>query len=210
MKLSFLVPKQPIFFELFAKLGQEVLNMACLLDELSRADNSQVNGFVKRAVDIEHSADNIAHEIVKQLNLTFVTPFDREDIYNLADNLDDIVDLIENVVHNLAIYQTDPRQKLLADFSRIILADGKAVLTLTEMLKTQKYSDDFKALILKIHFLEDDGDRVYLDFMKALFEKETDPIAIIKLKSLAGELEDVVDKFQKVSNVLENILVKSQ
>lgn len=210
MKLNFLIPKQPIFFKLFSELGQKVFEISGLFAELTKADASQLDDYVQKAVDIEHQADDITHEIVNQLNKTFVTPFDREDIYNLAEELDDIIDQLEDVVHNVDIYHVDPKEKFLSDFAEVILKDGQAMMELAEKLKSQKYSDEFRQLILKIHELEDDGDEIFLSFMSELFQNGQNPITIIKLKVLAEGLEEIIDKFQKASNVCENILVKSQ
>ncbi|OGY89832.1 MAG: hypothetical protein A2927_01155 [Candidatus Komeilibacteria bacterium RIFCSPLOWO2_01_FULL_45_10] len=210
MKLSFLIPKQPIFFKLFSELGQKVFEISTLFTELTKAQEAEIDDYVQRAVDIEHQADDITHEIVNQLNKTFITPFDREDIYTLAEELDDIIDQLEDVIHNIDIYHVNPKEKFLSDFAEIILKDGQAMKELAEKLKSQKYSSEFRELILKIHELEDDGDEIFLSFMSELFQNGQNPVTIIKLKVLAEGLEEIIDKFQKASNVCENILVKSQ
>ena len=210
MKLSFLLPKQPIFFKLFSELGQKVFEISGLFTELTKAQEAEIDDYVQRAVDIEHQADDITHEIVNQLNKTFITPFDREDIYTLAEELDDIIDQLEDVIHNIDIYHVNPKEKFLSDFAEIILKDGQAMKELAEKLKSQKYSSEFRELILKIHELEDDGDEIFLSFMSELFQNGQNPVTIIKLKVLAEGLEEIIDKFQKASNVCENILVKSQ
>jgi len=210
MKLSFLLPKQPIFFKLFSELGQKVFEISTLFTELTKAQEAEIDDYVQRAVDIEHQADDITHEIVNQLNKTFITPFDREDIYTLAEELDDIIDQLEDVIHNIDIYHVNPKEKFLSDFAEIILKDGQAMKELAEKLKSQKYSSEFRELILKIHELEDDGDEIFLSFMSELFQNGQNPVTIIKLKVLAEGLEEIIDKFQKASNVCENILVKSQ
>ena len=210
MKLNFLTPKQPIFFELFKGLGQKVLEIASLFESLTKATSADIADFVKKAVEIEHEADEITREIVNQLNKTFVTPFDREDIYTLAEEMDDIIDQLEDVIQNLAIYQIVPQEKFLADFAGVIKADGLAMQELVEKIKNQKYAEDLRRLISTIHHLEDEGDTIFLSFMSNLFQNSQDPVTIIKHKVLAEGLENVVDKFQKASNVVGNILVKSQ
>src|SRR3989344_5533573 len=210
MKLSFLIPKQPIFFKLLSELGQKVFEISTLFTELTKAQEAEIDDYVQRAVDIEHQADDITHEIVNQLNKTFITPFDREDIYTLAEELDDIIDQLEDVIHNIDIYHVTPKEKFLSDFAEIILKDGQAMKERAEKLKSQKYSSEFRELILKIHELEDDGDEIFLSFMSELFQNGQNPVTIIKLKVLAEGLEEIIDKFQKASNVCENILVKSQ
>lgn len=211
MKFSFFIPKQPIFFDLFLKLGQEVLNISDVLRALSVAGTPQnLSEFIKQAIDIEHRADEVTHQMVECLNKTFITPFDREDIYNLTEELDDIIDKVENVIHNLAIYGISPREKFLADFAAIIAKDAECLMKLVELLKQQKYTSQFRDYIIKIHDLEDQGDKLFLQTLKSLFQDHSEPVRIIKVKDVAEDLERVVDKFQTASNTFENILVKSQ
>lgn len=210
MKLSFLVPKQPIFFELFIKLGKDVKNIAAILKELcSTEDNSKLIAFANQAEEIEHNADEATHEIVERLNKTFVTPFDREDIYSLTEELDDIIDRTENVIHNIVIYKVDPKETFLGKFAEIIYEDAEQIVQLTELLQSQKYSTIFRDLIIKIHTLEDKGDQLFLETMTSLFNNSLDAMTVIKLKDIAEDLEKVVDKFQDASNTFESILVKS-
>lgn len=211
MKLNFLIPKQPIFFDLFVKQSQEVLAIAELLHKLCSASTPQeLNELSAQAKEIEHRADETTHEIIHRLNRTFVTPFDREDIYNLTDGLDEIVDLIENVIHNIEIYKINPQEKFISGFSQIVSEDAEKLAKLTELLKMQKYSEDFKSLIVDIHSLEDKGDELFIKVLTNIFENGRDPVSIIKLKDIAEDLENVIDKFQETTNTFENILVKSQ
>jgi len=210
MKFNFFLPKQPIFFELFVKLSEEVLKIAQTLVKLTSAANSaEIGVCVKEADEIEHRADDVTHEVINRLNKTFITPFDREDIYSLAGELDDVVDKIENVIHNLAIYRVSPQEKFIGEFAEIILADARSLNHLIELLRSQKYSASFRSLVLEIHNLEDQGDELFLNTLSHLFQNGTDAVSIIKLKDIAEDLERVVDKFQTASNTLENILVKS-
>lgn len=211
MRLNFLLPKQPAFFNLFIKQSQEILVIAKLLNNLPTIQNEfELKNFINQAKEIEHQADDLTHEIISRLNKTFVTPFDREDIYNLTEEFDDIIDKIENVIHNLEIYQVNPREKFIYEFSEIILKDAQYLVELTSMLKQQKYSESFKELIFKIHSLEDEGDALFMETLKNLFANSQDAIKIIKLKDILEDLERVVDKFQTASNTFESILVKSQ
>ncbi len=210
MNFNFFLPKQPIFFELFIKLSGEILNISGLLKELSRLkDLNELKIYAAQADEIEHRADDITHEVVMRLNKTFITPFDREDIYTLAGEFDDVVDKIENVIHNLVIYEVSPKEEFIAGFAQIIGEAAQALNQLTSLLPEQKYSDSFRSLVLKIHNLEDDGDELFLNTLRRLFQNGQNPVVIIKLKDIAEDLERVVDKFQAASNILENIVVKS-
>ncbi len=144
------------------------------------------------------------------MNKTFITPFDREDIYCLASELDDIVDKIENVIHNIVIYEINPQEEFIAGFAEIIVKDAEFMAKLIELLKTQKYSVSFRELVVKIHSLEDDGDELFINVLKSLFSNGQDAVTIIKLKDIAEDLEKVTDRFQTASFTIENIFVKNQ
>jgi predicted phosphate transport protein (TIGR00153 family) len=211
MKFIFFLPKQPIFFNLFVKLSKEVSAIAKTLDDLTKINNvSAVDLYVQQAKTIEHRADDITHEVIDRLNRTFVTPFDREDIYNLTEELDDIIDRIENVVHNFAIYRVNPHEPFFMEFAALIIKDAEYLSQLTDQLKQQRYSSTFKELIYKIHTIEDQGDEVFLKTLTHLFKNGQNALEVIKLKDITEDLEEVIDKFQDASNTFENILVKSQ
>lgn len=211
MKLSFLLPKQPFFLNLFAQQSQEVFRIAKLLNELSQADDKvDLSDFAVQAKEIEHRADSLIQEIIRRLNVTFITPFDREDIHTLAGELDDIVDKVENVIHNIVIYQVNPQQKFIAEFAKIILQDAQCLTQLINLLEKQKYTSQVRDFIVKIHNLEDDGDELFIKALSYLFSNGADPIAIIKLKDIAEDLEEVMDCFQTASISIENIFVKTQ
>jgi predicted phosphate transport protein (TIGR00153 family) len=209
MKLNLFLPKQPIFFELFRKQGQAISNIAQLLNEFSQIQVQQdLSKYAVRAKEIEHQADDVIKEIIRNLNLSFITPFDREDIHSLAGELDDIVDDIENIIHNIVIYQVDPQEKLIADFSAIIIKDSQYLSQLVELLSLQKFSATVSDLIDKVHKLEDDGDELFVNSLSYLLRTETNAISIIKLKDIAENLEKVMDRFQNASTTIENIFIK--
>ncbi len=211
MKFNFLLPKQPIFFDLFKKLSNDILEIARLLRKITRLnDLSKLNDHSLKAKEIEHHADDITHEIVDRLNRTFVTPFDREDIYTLTGELDDIIDRIENVIHNIEIFKVSPQEKFISDFAQLIEKDSEYLYELTDLMSLQKYSGKFKEIILKIHDIEDEGDELFLSTLSYIFENGLEPVKVIKIKDIVEDLERVIDKFQDASNTFEAILVKSQ
>jgi predicted phosphate transport protein (TIGR00153 family) len=209
MKLNLFLPKQPAFFDLFTKQGQAIFSIAKLLGELCQAQDRQgLTNCAVQAKKIEQQADFVIKEIVRNLNLSFITPFDREDIHSLAGELDDIVDDIENIVHNIGIYQVNHREKFIADFAALITQDAQYLVQLIELLNSQKYSDAAVDLIDKIHKLEDDGDELFVSTLSYLFGNEKNAISIIKLKDIAENLEKVLDRFQNASTTIENIFIK--
>jgi predicted phosphate transport protein (TIGR00153 family) len=209
MNLNFLMPKKPIFFELFNKQGQAITKISYLLNELKESNERDLTPFKPRAKDIESQADEVIRDIVRQLNQTFITPFDREDIHNLASELDDIVDEIENVLHNINIYQVDPKDRFISQFIDLITQNALFLSKLLFLLKGQKYDATTRELIENIHSLEDAGDELFIKYISHLFNSDLDAIAVIKFKDIAENLEKVTDRFQNACTTIENIYVKS-
>lgn len=205
--MKFFFPKQPVFFDLFLKLHGHLREIALLFQEFS-ATFDDFEEFSIRAKDIEHRADMVAHDIVSTLNTTFITPIDREDIYLLAHELDDIIDLIENAIHNVALYGIKNKKPVISEFARLIVEASSEVGKLIEHLSRQKYTREFNSIVVKIHGLEDQGDFAFQKAIQELFEKERDPLTVIKWKDIIEELENVMDKYQKVSDIIEGIAVK--
>jgi len=206
--MKFFLPKQLIFFDLLKELNDYKREMALLFAEfVDNFDNFEK--YVDRARDIEHKADAKAHEIVERLNKTFITPLDREDIYLLTNELDDIIDYIENVIHNIYLYGIIEKKEAVIDFKRLIVEASEVMENLMGQLPKQKYSKDMMGYIIKIHGLEDQGDLVYQKAISRLFREEKDPIAIIKWKDILSNLEKIMDKFQVVSETIEGIIIKA-
>jgi len=207
--MNFLFPKQPAFFESFKALSVCLKDMAKLFMEFSK-EFKDFESYYKKAKDIEHQADGITHEINKKLNESFITPFDREDLHLLANEVDDILDLIENVVSNIFIYQITEKNSHVEEFAKLIEQAAEDLEKLMHKCFLGKKDDrNINDLIVQLHHLEDEGDVVFQKSIKDLFFKEKDPIQIIKWKELLENLEEVMDKFQKVSTIIESITIKS-
>src|SRR5690606_3100698 len=144
------------------------------------------------------------------LNKTFITPFDREDLYLLAHELDEIVDHIENVIHNIKLYEVKESTTALEKFGFIIVQASHDLEELVDHFQEQKRTEYLLKLKVKIHEAEDQGDEVYQEAIHKLFKEEKDPVAIIKWKDLLENLEQVMDQYQKVSDLIEGVIVKSQ
>ncbi len=204
---SFL-PKHAIFFELFLDLNKSLSEIVALAKEFSHNFNNFEDYWV-RAQEIEHQGDIKTHEIISKLNKSFITPFDREDIYLLAHELDDIIDLIEFVIHNIHLYGITNRVPAIDKFIVIIDKASVHLEALLVCLEKQKYTDELTDLKIKIHELEDEGDMLYNNSISELFRSSSDPIYILKMKDILSGLENIMDKFQKVGDIIEGIIVKS-
>lgn len=206
--MKFFLPKQLIFFELFKQLNGHLLEMASLFEEFAHTF-SDFPKFSQRAKEIENLADSKTYEIINRLHTTFITPFDREDIYQLAHEVDDIIDLIENMIHNIEFYQVREKKEIIDDFAKLIMEASRHFSELINSLHEQKNIAAFSETVMKIHGLEDQGDWIFQKTINRLFIEEKDPVEIIKWKDISENLEKVMDKYQKVGDIIQGIIVKT-
>ena len=189
--------------------------MAVCLSEITStfrdfaADYEDFDLYWQRSKEIEHKADTITHDIIDLLNQSFITPFDREDIYQLIHEFDDIIDLLENTIHNIYLYECPTRSPSSTSSPASSAKRPMALNALIEeTFEKQKYTDSIWQLIREIHDLEDEGDLVYHQGLRKLFDEEKDPIDVIKWKDILGTLEQIMDVYQNISNTVEGIVVK--
>jgi predicted phosphate transport protein (TIGR00153 family) len=201
-------PKQSVFFILFKDVSQNLTAISELFAEFIEKF-SDFENFANKAKIIEHQADEKTHEIVSRLNKTFITPFDREDIYSLAHELDDIVDLIENAIHNIYLYKITENNPAFSEFAKIIKQDAAYTEKLIACLEKHKNTQELTDTKIIMHELEDKGDVIFAESISRLFSNGKDPITVIKEKDILEDLENIVDKYQKVSDIIEGLLVKS-
>lgn len=207
--MKFLLPKEPAFARHFSELIACLSEITEVFCEFSgNFDHS--DQYWEKAKQVEHKADHVAHEIIRLLNQCFITPFDREDIYKLVHEIDDIIDLIENAIHNVYLYKLNDKRNFVDEFAAFSKeATEKLSLLVSEIFKSQKYTPHIAELIRNIHDLEDKGDLVYARSLQKLFQEEKDPVSIIKWKDILFTLETIMDVYQRVSNTVEGIVVKS-
>lgn len=207
--MKFLLPKEPAFAQHFSELLACLLEITSVFHDFSR-NFSHSAQYWEKAKLVEHKADHVAHEIIKLLNQCFITPFDREDIYKLVHEIDDIIDLIENAIHNVYLYNLTEKRSFIDEFAAFSReATEKLNLLVAEIFKSQKYTPHIAELIRSIHDLEDKGDMVYARSLQKLFQEEKDPVNIMKWKDVLFILETIMDVYQRVSNTVEGIVVKS-
>jgi predicted phosphate transport protein (TIGR00153 family) len=188
---------------MFAQAADNIVAAAKLLDELF---SQNVNdALVEKMRDIEHQGDDVTHDIMRRLNSTFVTPFDREDIYSLASRLDDIVDAMEEAVDLVVLYKLITLPPEMAD--QVAVLQRMAELTAQAMprLRTLKDLDDYW---IEINRLENDADRLYRRLLAKLFDGEYDALTVLKLKDVVDALEEAADAFEHVANTVETIVLK--
>lgn len=202
------MPKQLIFFEQLKELAHFQRQMAELFKAFVQ-EFSNFSEYSRKAKELEHQADMKAHEIIDQLNKTFITPIDREDLYMLAHQLDEVIDLIENIIHNFELYEVKTKIPAVDKFAEIIVQASLKLEELVDHFQEQKRSDYLLQLKVSIHELEDQGDQIFQDAIHTLFKEEKDPIAVIKWKDILENMEELMDQYQSVGDIFEGVIVKA-
>lgn len=201
-----LVPRTTEFYELFDRAGQNTLEAARQAESRFRDfPNSSVSQADVKAT--ETAGDEITHDIIQLLNTQYVTPFDREDIYQLAGAIDDIVDYVEEACDLLELYGVEQPARPALEQCRVLV---EAAEQLAEGLRGLKRLDGVQRCLVELKRLEDEGDRIVRDAIGALFhEPRIDPLVVIRWKDIYEALEDALDACETAANVLGNIVVKN-
>ena len=200
-------PSDDSFYEFFSRAAQNLVTGTELLSELA-LPGVDVQSVSERLVDIEHDSDAITHELYKKINSTFITPFDREDIYQLGSLLDDVMDHLEAVGSLLYLYGLTSLPTLPREMHELVkVLDQQARLT-ADSLPRLKAMKDLEEYWVECNRLENEGDRAYRMLLVRLFSGEYDALSVLKMKEVADELEDACDAFEKVANTVETIAVK--
>lgn len=201
------IPKDHNFFDLFEKQINYAVDAANYFKE-AMSKGTVDESVLKKIHDIEHQADDATHTIIDQLNKTFITPFDREDIHGLAKEIDDIVDMLNTIVSRLLVYKLTGVNKNLVDFADVIQDSVLAVARAVKGMRNIKNYKIVSEACVEVNRLENVGDSMRDAVLAELFETEKDPIAVIKWKEVYQDAETVLDICEDVANVVESILVK--
>ena len=200
-------PRDFNFFELFEKQVSCAVDAARFFKEVVSRDGVNEDTLSKMS-EIEHQGDEVAHTIIEQLNKTFITPIDREDIHALTMELDDIVDMINTIVSRMRIYNITGVDKNLVEFARVIEESVQAVARAIGGLRNIKNVKTVFDACVEVNRLENVGDAMRDKVLMELFETVKDPIAVIKWKDIYVDAETVLDVCEDVANVVDSIMVK--
>ncbi len=197
-------PVDNVFYQLLTESASLLVEGAAILAELlvEEADRPAI---AERMRDAEHRADETTHEIAKRVNATFVTPFDREDIYALASGLDDVMDFMEEAVDMTVLYEVEKLPGRLAE--QVDVLQRCAELTAEAMPRLQSMKD-LEEYWIEINRLENAGDKSYRRILAKLFSGKYEALEVLKLKDVVDSLEHAVDAFEKVANIIEQIHAK--
>lgn len=204
-----LVPKDKKFFPLFEQSAENMVKSAMLLNQYFLTNDK-----IKQAeliIEIkkhESIGDGITHQIYEELNKTYITPFDREDIQHLAGKMDDVVDYINSACQMIKLYKPKSISDDYILLSELIVHAVREVKTAINELKHPKKSHQIKKSCVRINEIENKADDIYYNAISELFAKETDAIELIKIKEILGALELATDRAEDVSDVIKTIIVK--
>jgi hypothetical protein len=200
-----LIPREERFFDLFEEQGRNIVAAAGRLREMI-FDFSDAPAKSMAIKELEHAGDALTHDLIRKINTTFVTPFDREDVYALASRLDDVLDLIEAAADRLVLYRIKEPTSGARAFADVIVKTADSVKAAVGCLRTP--SKGYHQHCVEVNRLENEADRLLKELIAALFADVTDPIEVIKWKEIYETLEEVTDRCEDVVNVIEGIMLK--
>jgi predicted phosphate transport protein (TIGR00153 family) len=206
--IQILLPHDEKFYQMFEESTRLLLKASIALKKLPDADAAATQTLVKEIEHLEHQADEVTHAIFGELNATFVTPFDREDIHSLASSLDDVMDFINGSASRLVLYNVKADSQYMRKLMEIIQEQVEVVGKGVTYLRDFKDSTSLQDVLKKINEYENEADSVFELAVADLFENEKDVVSIIKKKEIYVSLEIATDRCEDVANVLESILIK--
>jgi uncharacterized protein Yka (UPF0111/DUF47 family) len=202
-----LTPQKREFFELYARASANTIEIARLLVDLLETFPHDGSELIARIKDREHEGDRLTHEVVDLLNRTFVTPFDRDDMYRLAGAIDDICDNVDEAADNLGVYGVERVPEKARSQAGVIL---RAATKLDQAIRLLEGFRDSSEQLDALRELEDEGDELVRDAVAELFRSTDDAKIIIRWKDIHERLEEAVDALEEAADVLEAILVKNR
>ncbi len=198
-------PVDGTFYDLFSESAEHLVKGADLLAEMFASDNDR-EGIAQRMRDAEHACDETTHKIIRRVNSTFVTPFDREDIYNLASGLDDIMDGMEEAVDLIVLYDATD---LPAEMSKQVEVLQRCAELTVQAMPGLEAMKDLTEYWIEINRLENLGDKTHRRILADLFTSgQHEALQVMKLKDITEALEGAIDAFETVANTVEQIAVK--
>ncbi len=208
--LAFFIPRDRIFFTLFSKSSENLVEIAKVLTELVNATVPEKRAELNKMIaDLEHVGDDITHNIFTELSTNFITPFDREDIHYLASSLDDIVDFIHGTSKRMDLYKIEESTIAMKKLAEIIEKSAKEIHVAVSNMENMNNPIRIREAIVRINSLENHADDIFDGAIADLLNNETNAVKVIKMKEVLANMETATDKCEDVANVIESILVKN-
>lgn len=206
MALSWLIPQEKKFYDLLEQYTELACECSGVLIELFKDFDARESKY-KEIKDLENAGDDLMHKIVEELNATFITPIDREDIHELANRMDDILDFIDGVAERVIIFKLKQPTKVLFELSDILQQATKELAAAMPLMRSHTKWNDMKKHYIAINRIENSGDALMRTALAELFDTD-DAIEIIKLKEIYENIEEAIDRCEDVAEILENLSVK--
>lgn len=200
-----LLPREDEYFKLFSQITEKIQDASNALVEMMQESHGNFETYVKRIKDIEHGCDEVTHNLTVKLNKSFITPFDREDIYTLSVALDDVIDYIDAAARAILMYDIREINEHTHRFAKVIQSLAIELHSAISMLEKPH---DMNRHLVEIHRLENEADDIYFRAIGELFRNQTDAVALIKFKELYEILENATDRCEHVANIVEGIILK--
>ncbi len=200
-----LTPRETVFYDMFSAAADNLVAGAELLDRMVTGPRSQREQLAAEMRDAEHRGDDRTHEILREVNATFVTPFDREDIYRLASRLDDVMDFLEAAGDLIVLYELEAMPRELHEMSTLLVRAAELTSAAMPRLRSLSHLSDYW---IEINRLENAADRLFRRFVAKLFSGDYDALTVMKLKEVAEQFEAAADAFENVADTVESIAVK--
>lgn len=207
---QFLIPKETKFFPLLTGQVEAIMKASGLLMDFTKESDHIIHKEIYAEIKyLENKCDRLTDEIFDNLNSTFITPFDREDIHNLADKLDDVLDLITGSAKRVVLYKPKHLPAGIHQMAGLIHEAALCLqIAVKELEKVRKNPEVVKEQCDKLHIIENRADDVYEEFLINLFNEEKDAIELVKLKEITSMLERATDQAEDVASVMKTIIVK--
>ena len=199
-----LTPRDDRFFPMFVEAAQNIVSATELLAEFLHVSSNR-DKLAVQLRDHEHAGDAVTHRVIHELNSTFVTPFDREDIYQLITQLDDVMDAIEAAADFAVLSELETLPKEMTRQVDLLQRAARCTAAAMGRLTTMT---DLASYWIEVNRLENEADQVYRGLLSRLFSGTYEALTVLKLKQVADDLEDAADAFEHVANVVETIAVK--
>ena len=199
-----LTPRDSAFYGMFTEAGQNVADCADILAGLLDP-NANRKAIAKQLREREHVGDSVTHRILRELNTSFVSPFDREDIYRLAAALDDVVDAMEASADFIVLADVGKLPALMGEQITLIAKSAHETADAMGRLRTLH---DLEPYWIEVNRLENEADRVYRKLLSRLFSGDYDALTMVKLREVADGFEEAADNLEKVTHAVETIAVK--
>jgi uncharacterized protein len=200
--------KEEVFFDMFVATTENSCKAAEMLVDLMK-DYTDVNNKIKAIEDVEHEGDQYVHKILAQLNKSFITPIDREDVYLIAKELDNITDYLESTAHRFKMLNVETIREEAIKLAELALICTNELKDIMHELKVMKKSKTLKQKVIEVNRIENEGDEIYRSAMYKLFTFEKDAIEVIKWKEIYEYLENTLDACEDVANIVEGVVMKN-